>query len=360
MRAHPAGPATPTSSAKRRPSHRPPTSTRLVAHVWSSGAEARRPTEPWPSAGIERLPRHGRHGTPGLRARRGGLPQPGPRACRRLRRRRRLLREQGIQQRRHCCAGWQTRGSGSTSRPAASWPSPSVPASRWSGCSSTATTSRSPSSTRAVRTGRRSRRHRLDRRRSGGWRGARRRPVSGSGCWCGSRSASRPTPTSSSPRRTRTRSSASRSRRAQRRGRSTSCSLSPSLELVGVHSHIGSQIFDTSGFEVAAHRAVELARRDPGRATASSWPSSTSGAASGSPTSSPTTRPTSPTSRRACATIVDRECRAYELAVPRLAVEPGRALVGPEHGDRLRGRDGQAGRARRRGRRAPTSASTAA
>ncbi|HVE28744.1 MAG TPA: diaminopimelate decarboxylase, partial [Mycobacteriales bacterium] len=28
-----------------------------------------------------------------------------------------------------------------------------------------------------------------------------------------------------------------------------------SLELVGVHSHIGSQIFDTSGFEVSAHRA---------------------------------------------------------------------------------------------------------
>ncbi len=34
--------------------------------------------------------------------------------------------------------------------------------------------------------------------------------------------------------------------------------MQPSLDLVGVHSHIGSQIFDTSGFEVAAHRAVEL------------------------------------------------------------------------------------------------------
>ena len=34
-----------------------------------------------------------------------------------------------------------------------------------------------------------------------------------------------------------------------------------SLELVGLHSHIGSQIFDTSGFEVAAHRVVELAAR---------------------------------------------------------------------------------------------------
>src|SRR6185437_9820688 len=30
------------------------------------------------------------------------------------------------------------------------------------------------------------------------------------------------------------------------------------LELVGLHSHIGSQIFDTAGFEVAAHRVVGL------------------------------------------------------------------------------------------------------
>lgn len=34
-----------------------------------------------------------------------------------------------------------------------------------------------------------------------------------------------------------------------------------SLELVGIHSHIGSQIFDTSGFEVAAHRVIGLLRQ---------------------------------------------------------------------------------------------------
>jgi len=32
------------------------------------------------------------------------------------------------------------------------------------------------------------------------------------------------------------------------------------LELIGIHSHIGSQIFDMSGFEVAAHRVVGLLR----------------------------------------------------------------------------------------------------
>ena len=35
----------------------------------------------------------------------------------------------------------------------------------------------------------------------------------------------------------------------------------PSLRLVGLHSHIGSQIFDSSGFEVAATRVVALAHQ---------------------------------------------------------------------------------------------------
>ena len=35
----------------------------------------------------------------------------------------------------------------------------------------------------------------------------------------------------------------------------------PGLELAGLHSHIGSQIYDTAGFEVAAHRVLELAVR---------------------------------------------------------------------------------------------------
>ena len=32
----------------------------------------------------------------------------------------------------------------------------------------------------------------------------------------------------------------------------------PALQLAGLHSHIGSQIFDTAGFEAAAHRVVGL------------------------------------------------------------------------------------------------------
>ena len=35
----------------------------------------------------------------------------------------------------------------------------------------------------------------------------------------------------------------------------------PSLDFMGLHSHIGSQIFDAAGFQVAAARVVTLARR---------------------------------------------------------------------------------------------------
>jgi len=36
------------------------------------------------------------------------------------------------------------------------------------------------------------------------------------------------------------------------------CFHSPRLNLLGIHSHIGSQIFDTNGFEVAARRTLKL------------------------------------------------------------------------------------------------------
>ncbi len=104
--------------------------------------------------------------------------------------------------------------------------------------------------------------------------------------------------------------------------------LQPSLELVGVHSHIGSQIFDTSGFEVAAHRAVELLAGVRSR-HGIELPELNLGGGLGIAyvdSDDPASTEEVASSLRA---IVERECRAYELAVPRLAVEPGRALVGP-------------------------------
>lgn len=104
--------------------------------------------------------------------------------------------------------------------------------------------------------------------------------------------------------------------------------LQPSLELVGIHSHIGSQIFDTSGFEVAAHRAVELLA-DVRTRHGIELPELNLGGGLGIAyihSDDPADTEDVATSLHA---IVERECRAYELSVPRLAVEPGRALVGP-------------------------------
>ena len=77
-------------------------------------------------------------------------------------------------------------------------------------------------------------------------------------CRSASRSASRRTPTSSSRPPTRTRSSGWRSPAGQAAEAVRRVLKLDSLELIGIHSHIGSQIFDTSGFEVAAHRVVGL------------------------------------------------------------------------------------------------------
>ena len=100
------------------------------------------------------------------------------------------------------------------------------------------------------------------------------------------------------------------------------------LELVGLHSHIGSQIFDTSGFEISARRVlalhaairdehgVELPELDLGGGygiayTSQDTPSSAADLAAG------------------LRKIVAEECGLRSLAVPRLSVEPGRAIVGP-------------------------------
>lgn len=102
----------------------------------------------------------------------------------------------------------------------------------------------------------------------------------------------------------------------------------PALDLVGLHSHIGSQIFDTSGFEVAAHRVVGLAgavRDEHGV----ELPELNLGGGLGIaylPSDDPADVAEVAAGLRR---IVARECNALGLPVPRLAVEPGRALVGP-------------------------------
>ncbi|MBV9097384.1 MAG: diaminopimelate decarboxylase [Frankiaceae bacterium] len=102
----------------------------------------------------------------------------------------------------------------------------------------------------------------------------------------------------------------------------------PSLELAGLHSHIGSQIFDTAGFEVAAHRVVGLLAtiRDVLDVT---LPELDLGGGLGiAYTAADDPAPLADVAKQLRA-IVDRECAAASLPVPRLAVEPGRAIAGP-------------------------------
>ena len=100
------------------------------------------------------------------------------------------------------------------------------------------------------------------------------------------------------------------------------------LELVGVHAHIGSQIFDTAGFKLAAQRligllasirdkhGIELAELDLGGGFGIAY------------TSEDAPLDIAEMAERMVA-LVAKSCADAGLSVPHLAVEPGRAIAGP-------------------------------
>lgn len=100
------------------------------------------------------------------------------------------------------------------------------------------------------------------------------------------------------------------------------------LELVGLHSHIGSQIFDTAGFELAAHRVVGLLRqvRDENGVE---LPELDLGGGLGIPYVPEDDPLDIKTMADGLRTIVSQECAVTGLPEPRLTVEPGRAIAGP-------------------------------
>lgn len=100
------------------------------------------------------------------------------------------------------------------------------------------------------------------------------------------------------------------------------------LELRGLHSHIGSQIFDASGFEVSARRVLGLQAqiRD---ARGVELPELDLGGGFGiAYTTQDDPAPPQELAKR-LRKIVEGECDAERLAVPQLSIEPGRAIVGP-------------------------------
>ncbi|GAA4828635.1 diaminopimelate decarboxylase [Saccharopolyspora rosea] len=105
-----------------------------------------------------------------------------------------------------------------------------------------------------------------------------------------------------------------------------------SLELVGLHSHIGSQIFDVDGFELAAHRVVRLLaelRAEHGADALSSLSTVDLGGGLGiayTPDEDPL--PAAELAGR-LRDIVGKEAADAGIPEPAIAVEPGRAIVGP-------------------------------
>jgi diaminopimelate decarboxylase len=102
----------------------------------------------------------------------------------------------------------------------------------------------------------------------------------------------------------------------------------PALELLGLHAHIGSQIFETQGFALAAHRMVgllaeikiehgiELAELNLGGGLGIAY------------TEADLPMPVAEAAER-LRSIVASECASAGVTAPRLAVEPGRAISGP-------------------------------
>lgn len=104
------------------------------------------------------------------------------------------------------------------------------------------------------------------------------------------------------------------------------------LRLVGLHSHIGSQIFDVDGFEVAAHRVIgllhEIVEEFGVDKTAQISTVDLGGGLGISYLASDDPPPVAALAAKLSA-IVSNESAAMGLPTPKLVVEPGRAIAGP-------------------------------
>jgi diaminopimelate decarboxylase len=100
------------------------------------------------------------------------------------------------------------------------------------------------------------------------------------------------------------------------------------LELIGLHSHIGSQIFDSSGFEVAARRVLELHSQISSEIGVQ-LPELDLGGGFGIAYTTQDDPSDAAQLAVEMTKIVRDECRVRDLEVPRLSIEPGRAIAGP-------------------------------
>ena len=108
----------------------------------------------------------------------------------------------------------------------------------------------------------------------------------------------------------------------------TAARTHPSLELRGIHAHIGSQIFGYKSFEILSERLISLLAqyRDEFK---SELPELDLGGGYGIAylPGDETVNPAE--AMNALAAAVTKNCGAHKLQIPRVSIEPGRAIVGP-------------------------------
>ena len=105
-----------------------------------------------------------------------------------------------------------------------------------------------------------------------------------------------------------------------------------SLKIVGLHSHIGSQIFDADGFEVAARRVIGLIAelgKEHGPELVEQLSIVDLGGGFGIAYTDQDNPPPPAQMVTQIRDIVRKECEFAGLPVPRIAGEPGRAIAGP-------------------------------
>ncbi|MEU5153342.1 diaminopimelate decarboxylase [Glycomyces sp. NPDC021274] len=100
------------------------------------------------------------------------------------------------------------------------------------------------------------------------------------------------------------------------------------LELLGLHSHIGSQIFDTAAFEISAARVARLHAKLQADFSVQIPEMDLGGGFGMAYTSQDDPQPPADIAA-SLRKIVDEECTAAGIDVPRLSIEPGRSLIGP-------------------------------
>ena len=99
------------------------------------------------------------------------------------------------------------------------------------------------------------------------------------------------------------------------------------LSLLGLHSHIGSQIFDPAGFEVSAHRIVDFAARVRDECDFAVTELNLGGGMGIAYVAGDDPLDVSKMAQAIHAIVIE-QCARVHFPVPHLAVEPGRAIVG--------------------------------